>query len=271
MSLQKSLNDAVVNHFNPAPRYRAAGFHASQAGKCPRNVLLTVAFPHMIKPKSEETMGTFAAGHLIDKWVKQAIEDGVYDADGLLNVTPKRLHTSIGDLTIHGEPDVILIDTKNKVVNIIDIKSAKDSAFAMVVKDGVKRGNAMQVSTYCMADEWHDLAVKQDYRIVGWVMYIHKDNFERKILKVDPRFLGETLQYWKDIEFLAQTNQVPDVGSASMLTPQEMWECGYCDLFEPFVANSTTKTTIRAERAQYRTACYNACQLLHENKEPSDG
>lgn len=264
MSKMKNwLQTAVLEAFNPSPRDRLPGFHASQAGKCQRQAIIQALHPHLTYPLNQKTLGTFKNGHLIDKFVKEALAQEVYDEASMFLFTDHLYWTHIGDLKIVGETDATFIDFNKHEIHIVDTKSSKASAFSMVKKDNApKRQNAMQVATYMMSEQVQEM-LASGWKVFGWLMYVNKDNMDTAVFPVRQQHIDEAKQWWLDVDFMVGSEQIPKVGGDFAMVPQEVWECGYCSLFPPFDdSRFTTQTKEREARAQHRQTCYSACNNL---------
>lgn len=198
---------------------------------------------------TDEVLGIFEMGHLVDAWCKQAIDRAFYAEDRYIVTVPKRVTTKIDDLTIIGEMDLFVIDMKSRVVHVVDFKSMGASQFSVQKKDASpKASNGMQVGCYLMSSMVKDF-VDLGFEARGWIAYICKETMGVHICKVNKMYADMAYRYWADINDCINNNFIPQAGDVNVLTPTESWQCGYCNMHPPFnpsfFANKTAAKNAR--------------------------
>lgn len=264
-TVARALEQAALNYGKPSTR--VGGFHASSAGKCYRRLIIEQVLPGCVHPITSRQASVFNIGHIFDKYFKDAMEMGT-KSDDIFMLSPFSTITKIEDseLVVVGEPDVVLLDMKSKIIHILDAKSAAHDSFYYKKKDGASIMNSLQVCTYADSSEIQGLidALGDSWRVKCWIVYLDKDDISHHVASVNSDLILTARAYWREAaKMLGIWDRQQMLPGAF---PQEDWECGYCPLYPALEEQDwKNKTQIKTARSTHKASCALDCARSDED------
>lgn len=264
------LNDDNVNK-----RYKGneQWLHASRAGSCFKKSLFDVLdFPQA--SNDEATNRLFDLGNRIHESTQTGLEWAINN-QGLVPGARIFLEheLTIPELKVRGFTDMFVINSplgKEKVTEILDIKSMKDYSWKM--KFGrtpapyPNRFAELQLATYAYAlslirdnnENIYDDKTEEYYKINKVIMmniyYYKKSDSATKTIRVEGKYVAMAIEYWNKVnEFIANVTSKDDItGKLKVVHPENAvpgmvnvprykWECNYCNYTKFCKGNFSTK------------------------------
>ena len=148
------------------------------------------------------------------------------------NVSIQNFRVDIPELNLLGELDLLLIDSRNKQINLYDFKVIGN--FPWSLKFGKKKNQdkpseqyQLQIATYTYGLS----QLFQEYTINPYLIFIKRETGAIKAISIDNNYINKAIQYWKEVnEYLEQRVAKPIIGKYP--TPIYDWECKYCAFYQ---------------------------------------
>jgi len=259
-NLKNLVAEAVKGIVINPPREREIGYHASSAGKCIRSVVVSRYLPKPLHEFSLETQSIFSIGHYVDKLFKESFERVVREGD--VRIIAPFQTISFGDRHfpgVFGEGDVTLLDFSTKTIHWIDCKTTNHDSFFWKKTKGASQLNMLQVGTYVGSKQVQQLLQSLGWeKVRAWLVYIDKENYNHITCQADRTCVEDARTYW---EVVKQVDGIyRETGDLPLATPEEDWECGYCNLWPGLPdIDWKNKTAVKNARSQLRVSNRTMC------------
>lgn len=234
MAMKKKLLiklDEYIDNINSSKyKKRYKGYeeylNASSAGMCFKKHQYKKNKEEGIKPDTTSKI-RMRLGDIIHSDIQNAIR-GIFNGD---TICLDEVELKDNYLKVRGFSDIILMNLKNRNLEVYDIKSIGKYPYSK--KFGIKKNRdtapsiqyELQLGTYAMMAE---RKFKTKVEEMG-IIYYRQDDAFIKYHPVDLKFKTAALEYWKDVNIAIKKELIP---GESLNVPIYIWECRYCPFRE---------------------------------------
>lgn len=220
-------------HFNPDKpdeKRDKLVIRASNGGRCHRLQKYHLSPDHKPKQLTPEDMAVFRIGNVyheeIQEGIRWLIEELNKDKTHISVVNEGKIEIEIHGNKVEGHFDILIVDNKEKVVQLIDIKTMNPRAMSYFKKDPYsKKGYMIQLGVYAMAIQRdypeHKLAVL----LSAWDK--DKGEFHEVELNTD-RIVIQADNYYRELATSLDNDLDDLIPIQHPFSPIENWECNYC-------------------------------------------
>ena len=227
-------NYLKLKHYNPnePDEKRDKLVHrASMGGRCHRLQKYHLSPDHKAKELTPEDMMVFRIGNVFHDELQQGfkwlIDEKNKDNQMVELEMEKKVKANMFGLTVEGHFDIRLFDHKNKVIQIIDLKTMNPRAMSYFRKNPYgKEGYMIQLGVYILATQEE----YPDYDVVALLSAWDKDKGTWEEVEIDVRrVIRMANEYYEELaESMSKDLEELTPVKHRYSPMNQKWECDYC-------------------------------------------